>query len=243
MTVGQLQELGLFEYTLKRSRRRKTVAIKVQQQNVTVYAPVGVAKKELESWLLSKTDWINAQINKQSQMLDTRQYPLQDNRVLVFSQPMILTYGVSSRSAWQLVKNQQGNVLQLNLSGRVKHQQPMYQTLLESFLHEQLENYIEMRVHAYCLKMAEALPSSIRIHTYKRRWGSCNRRRELTFNLLLASAPQSIIDYVIVHELAHLKYLNHSAAFWQRVSEFYPDYKQATKWLRQHGASLQWVVE
>jgi predicted metal-dependent hydrolase len=213
MTVGQLQELGLFEYTLKRSRRRKTVAIKVQQQSVTVYAPVGVAKKELESWLLSKTDWINAQINKQSQMLDTRQYPLQDNRVLVFSQPMILTYGVSSRS------------------------------LLESFLHEQLENYIEMRVHAYCLKMAEALPSSIRIHTYKRRWGSCNRRRELTFNLLLASAPQSIIDYVIVHELAHLKYLNHSAAFWQRVSEFYPDYKQATKWLRQHGASLQWVVE
>ncbi|WP_227008898.1 M48 family metallopeptidase [Pseudoalteromonas prydzensis] len=233
----------MFEYTLKRSRRRKTVAIKVQQQSVTVYAPVGVAKQELEGWLLSKSDWITAQIQKQSQLLDTRQYPLKDNSILVFAQPMALLYGTNSRCEWRQVKNQPQPTLQLNLSGRVKHKQAMYQSLLEQFLHEQLESYIEMRVHHYCMKMAEALPSSIRIHTYKRRWGSCNRRRELTFNLLLASAPQTIIDYVIVHELAHLKHLNHSAAFWQRVSDFYPEYKQATKWLKEQGASLSWVVE
>ncbi|KPH93395.1 hypothetical protein AMS58_17550 [Pseudoalteromonas porphyrae] len=233
----------MFEYTLKRSRRRKTVAIKVHQQAVTVYAPIGVAKKELESWLLSKTDWINVQITKQSQQLDTRQYPLKNNRVVVFDDVVQLTFAVSNRSHWLLVKNQPVTTLQLSISGRVKHQQLMYQTLLETFLHEQLESYIEMRVNDYCLKMAEALPSSIRIQTYKRRWGSCNRRRELTFNLLLVSAPQYIIDYVIVHELAHLKYLNHSAPFWLRVSEFYPNYKQATKWLKQHGASLQWVFD
>lgn len=238
-----MQELGLFEYTLKRSRRRKTVAIKVQQQSVTVYAPVGVAKQELEGWLLSKSDWITAQIQKQSQLLDTRQYPLKDNSILVFAQPMALLYGTNSRCEWRQVKNQPQPTLQLNLSGRVKHKQAMYQSLLEEFLHEQLESYIEMRVNEYCIKMAEALPSSIRIHIYKRRWGSCNRRRELTFNLLLASAPPTIIDYVIVHELAHLKYLNHSTAFWQRVSEFYPEYKQATKWLKEQGASLSWVVE
>ncbi|MGS0496270.1 M48 family peptidase [Pseudoalteromonas sp. S1727] len=243
MTVEQLQESGLFEYKLKRSRRRKTVAIKVQQQSVTVYAPVGVAIEELEGWLVSKSGWINEQLYKQSQLLDTRQYLLKDNRVLVFDQPITLVYGTGTRCEWRLDNNQAQPTLQLNLSRRIKHQHAMYQSLIEAFLHEQLESYIEMRVQQYCIKMAEALPSSIRIHTYKRRWGSCNRRRALTFNLLLASAPHTIIDYVIVHELAHLKYLNHSAAFWQRVGEFYPEYKQATTWLKEHGAGLQWVIE
>lgn len=235
--------MALVEYTLKRSRRRKTVAIKVHQQSVTVYAPYDLAKHYIEQWLESKQQWVQAQIIKQSEQIDARQFPLQSLQIKLFAVPLAINFRDSKATSWQFINESAQRQLQITTSGRVKNKVAMYQAQIDDFMRNQLESYIEMRLQTYCTQMAEALPSKLKIAIYKRRWGSCNQRRELTFNLLLASAPQWVIDYVIVHELVHLKYLNHSKQFWQRVSEFYPEYKQATQWLKHHGASLQWVVE
>ena len=105
-------------------------------------------------------------------------------------------------------------------------------------MHEKLESYIEMRVHDYCLQMSETLPTKLKIQHYKRRWGSCNKRRELTFNLHLASAPTWVIDYVVAHEVAHLQVMDHSKRFWQVVKRIYPDYLNAEKWLKNKGFEL-----
>lgn len=231
----------MFDYTLKRSKRRKTVAIKIAQCELTVYAPFFVTTTQINEWLLTKQDWIDAQLQKQQFKADTRQFPLKSHSIKLFDEQIVVQFESAARTQWQL--HNESHTLLLSISSRVKHQTRMHQTLLEQFLHEKLESYIEMRVNDYCQLMGEKLPSDIRIQLYKRRWGSCNRRRELTFNLYLASAPTWVIDYVIVHELAHLKYLNHSAQFWQRVGLFYSDYKQASNWLSNYGMSLQWVFE
>lgn len=235
--------MALIEYTLKRSRRRKTVAIKVHQQSLTVYAPYGVAIAYIEQWLATKQAWINQQVYKQSQHQDIRQFPLDSLQIRLFDELLTLHFEINKTSCWQFFANMNPPQLQVSCSGRVKNNTAMYQTQFEDFMREQLESYIEMRIRHYCSRMGEELPSNLKITTYKRRWGSCNQRRELTFNLLLVGAPHWVIDYVVVHELAHLKYLNHSHQFWRRVSEFYPDYKHATQWLKRHGASLQWVFE
>ncbi|MBO7927960.1 MULTISPECIES: M48 family metallopeptidase [Pseudoalteromonas] len=227
----------MFAYQLKKSTRRKTVAIKVHNQNVTVYAPHHVQKKVLDNWLLEKKSWVEAQLQKQLTLVDTKQYPLKDKKIWVFSEAINLTFQQGNTST---VERQQDGLL-ITVSARVKHQQQKYQLLLEAYLKEQLTAYIEMRLNDFCTQMQEALPNDLNIAVYKRKWGSCNSKRALTFNLLLIGAPHSIIDYVIVHELAHLRYLNHSKAFWQRVAQFCPDYKASTLWLKQHGMSLQWV--
>lgn len=69
----------------------------------------------------------------------------------------------------------------------------------------------------------------------KTRFGSCSARKNLNFNALLALMPSEILDYVIVHELAHLVHLDHSPAFWQTVGEILPDYKKRRDWLKAHG--------
>ncbi|MEM0146839.1 MAG: M48 family metallopeptidase [Candidatus Micrarchaeaceae archaeon] len=76
--------------------------------------------------------------------------------------------------------------------------------------------------------------------TYSRtKWGSCNaRKRRVNLNFLLLFAPDSVLDYVIVHELAHLKEHNHSSAFWSLVSSAMPNYKSARLWLRKNGYTL-----
>jgi len=74
-------------------------------------------------------------------------------------------------------------------------------------------------------------------HTVSR-WGSCSSSRKISFSTKLLLLPQPVIDYVIVHELAHLKEMNHSAKFWKQVENAMPDYQNPKKWLQQHGNKI-----
>lgn len=74
-------------------------------------------------------------------------------------------------------------------------------------------------------------------HTISR-WGSCSTSRKIAFATKLLLLPNEIIDYVIVHELAHLKEMNHSAKFWKQVEAAMPDYQQKRKWLKDHGNKI-----
>jgi hypothetical protein len=78
----------------------------------------------------------------------------------------------------------------------------------------------------------------VRIRGQRTRWGSCSRKGNLSFNWKLTMAPDAVIDYVIIHELAHLKEMNHSVKFWQVVSTYCPEFKQHRKWLKDHDVEM-----
>ena len=78
----------------------------------------------------------------------------------------------------------------------------------------------------------------ITIRHQKTRWGSCTKTGNLSFNCLLMKMPENVRDYVIIHELAHCKELNHSTKFWTIVAEYCPWYKEAKLWLKENGENL-----
>lgn len=78
----------------------------------------------------------------------------------------------------------------------------------------------------------------ITIRTQRTRWGSCSGKGNLNFNRLLALVPMEVLDYVVVHELCHLKEMNHSPKFWALLESILPDYKQRKKWLKENGTAL-----
>lgn len=96
---------------------------------------------------------------------------------------------------------------------------------------------IEEKVRLFADKIGVKY-GKITIRNQKTRYGSCTAKGNLNFNCLIMLMPEEIIDYVIVHELCHIKEMNHSRRFWNEVESVFPDYKERRKWLKQNGNTL-----
>ena len=91
---------------------------------------------------------------------------------------------------------------------------------------------------AYYAQIMGVTYGRISIREQKTRWGSCSSDGNLNFNWRLIFAPEEVLNYIVIHELAHRKEMNHSPAFYKVVSEIMPDYKKQQKWLRENGQKL-----
>lgn len=91
---------------------------------------------------------------------------------------------------------------------------------------------------AYYAALMNVTYGRISIREQKTRWGSCSSQGNLNFNWRLIFAPEEVLDYVVVHELAHRREMNHSKAFYDIVAAVLPDYKKQKKWLKENGNKL-----
>lgn len=115
---------------------------------------------------------------------------------------------------------------------------PQQREGLEKRYRQAAKEYIPKRVEYYAGQLGVSY-GRIRIAEQKTRWGSCSGKGTLSFNWKLMLAPPKVLDYVVVHELCHLKEMNHSPRFWKLVEEIMPDYKEYRKWLKENGNTLQ----
>ena len=95
---------------------------------------------------------------------------------------------------------------------------------LDNFYKNEIQKIIPLLVEKYS-NIMQLYPTKISYRKNKRTWGSCNYKNELNFNILLMKYPMYIMEYIVVHELAHIKHKNHSKDFWNLVQKFCPNYK------------------
>lgn len=114
------------------------------------------------------------------------------------------------------------------LLGEVKKMEDFRIKNLDLFYKKEIQKILPKRVEEFSKKM-QLFPTSISFRKNKRTWGSCNFKNGLNFNILLMKFPIEVMDYVIVHELAHIKHKNHSKDFWNLVAVYCPNYKEIEK--------------
>ena len=113
---------------------------------------------------------------------------------------------------------------------------------IRSGIHHWYMTEAHKEIHSRCMwfsMMTSYSPVSVRITDARQRWGSCNHQGGLNFSWRLIQAPLSIVDYVIVHELVHLRQPDHSPKFWAKVEALMPDYKPRREWLRENERLLR----
>jgi predicted metal-dependent hydrolase len=121
----------------------------------------------------------------------------------------------------------------IHVPGRLEHAP---RRLLD-FLKRQAKRELETRAFEFAAKIG-ARPSRITVRDTASRWGSCSSTRSLSFSWRLILAPPFVLDYVVAHEVAHLKEMNHGSGFWRLVRELAGDTRRPQAWLRQHGSAL-----
>ena len=206
-------------YKIVRSKR-KTLALTIDSEaQLIARAPMKLGEDVIKDFIRKKEKWI---IDKQRQVMDyaTKQsaFILEDGEnVLYFGK----SYAVLRRDTSEIAI--EGNFLIV----------PETMTLdgFAAWMKEQGNDIIRERVDYYA-NLLGVKYSSIKMSEAKRRWGSCGTGNTLNFAWRLVMCPQSVIDYVVVHELSHITYKDHSAKFWTRVATVIPSYKEAQDWLR-----------
>lgn len=225
-------------YAIRRSpRRKKTVAVTVDAMGgVLLVAPAHLATKELDAMVRRKAPWIDRQIRRMKSRQST---PCPREFV---SGESILYLGRHYRL--KVCMNESGHP---KLRGRWLHvpalagtdQPGQVRAALTSWLRRRAQERLPERVEAWRLKVGVPMPQVL-VADQRKRWGSCDQRGTIRLNWRIVQAPMRLVDYVVVHELAHLQHRGHGRDYWQAVGRMMPSYERRRKELRELGGRLMW---
>ena len=226
-------QVGQHSVELVRSTRRKRISLEITATGIKLRSPMRTSLRVLREFAHSKKAWLDKHHRSLPEALPSLQ--LNDGLALnVFEQNIVIRYDYSRGGKATVDRELAEIVIPL---GRNSDPKTAAKAKLLVALKDHAATEMEQRARVIAEQM-DVAPKKVVAKDYKRRWGSCDRHSNLSFNWRLVFAPTTVTDYVIVHELAHIKVFNHSPAFWRKVAAHYPEHKLAKQWLNKHGAEL-----
>lgn len=216
-------------YTLKRSSRRRSIGLRIDDRGLTVNMPLRASEKWLRSVLQEKAHWV---IDKLENWRANKPVPPQwvDGQHTSFlGKPLTLRVVASLFDA-----SPQLHGVQLFVHVTDSANERVVEQAITQWYQREAENLFKERVAHYA-PLLNVSPCMVKLSAARTQWGSCTARGSLRLNWQLIKMPLRLIDYVVVHELAHLIEMNHSAAFWRVVKSVCPDYVRLRGELRRWG--------
>lgn len=214
-----------------RTQRVKSARLQVEEGAVSIAVPVELPEIRIKKILQEKNRWIKEKLYLHQQTMPVSEkefisgeafpYLGCNYRLKIVSGPFLPTKLIHGSLVVTLPKD----------SGTSN----MVRSSLVRWYKLQAERRFAEKVVRYA-KIVGVRPTAVGVKAFKSRWGSCNVRGEILFHWKVIMAPHRIVDYVVVHELCHLKHHDHSPAFWKSVERIIPDYLECKEWLKMVGA-------
>lgn len=230
-----------FAYQIRRSQRASRARIVVKPGQVEIVAPHEIPEGWLHKFVQAKQHWVAHALRK---MAVTN--PEQNNFApLTFEQGATLIYQgkphpiTLKTTALKRVKIEFNDHYIIHLPEEIHpvHHHEQIKIEFIKWLRKMAKQEVEQLVAKHAPRR-KLFPKSITIKTQKSRWGSCGVSNNININWLLMMAPADVLEYVVVHELCHIKIKNHSSQFWALVAEHLPDYQRRRLWLKREGRNL-----
>jgi predicted metal-dependent hydrolase len=223
------------EYRLNRSKRR-TIGFLIDDDGLTVAAPKWVTIGQIEEALREREDWIARKsvewrdhVRRRDQLKivwgdgASIQYLGVPHTIRLDNSAEVAQVGVLLRDA------------ELRVALPPQSSDEQIKNRVQSWLQARAKEVFAQRIPVYSERLGH-WPKRWGLSSARTRWGSCGSDGSIRLNWRLVHFPMDVIDYVVAHELAHLKELNHGPDFWRTVGELFPDYEQKRRWLKQFPA-------
>jgi len=210
---------------------RRTIGIEIQPcGQVIVRAPQRAAMRDILYFIQEKTHWI------EKILLQLKNKPVfQTEKQFVEGESFLF---LGKHYSLKIVQDYHMQPLYFDEYFNIQADAlPHAKQIFTNWYKEKAQILFQERIDYYA-PLLSVIYTKMRLSNAKKRWGSCSIKGYINLNWRLMMAPLSVIDYVVVHELAHLKEMNHSSRFWQIVENVLPDYKQERRWLRKYGEML-----
>jgi predicted metal-dependent hydrolase len=229
-------------FEIEKVKRRKTVAIQVQTDaKVIVATPSSLADEEIRKIVSKRAGWIierQKQVKRLESLILKKEFISGESFSYLGRQYRlkVITLKTERDSQCKLINGRFIVVINKNIPKEGMSEQ-VKAKLLVWYL-ERAKEKINERINYYA-RLVGKMPKKTIIASQGKRWGSCSHSGIIRMNWKIIMAPVSILDYVIVHELYHLLYPNHSTEFWRKVGSIIPDYKNKRQWLKENNMLIQ----
>lgn len=218
------------QYSIIKTSRRKTSQIVVDRDHVVVRTPKSKTAKQIQNLMKEKAQWIYKKKLEYRKIKPSIEKPK-------YTEGSFLPY-LGKNYILRIKKTRKKDFVKLSnaeiiINTSKKLSKKSIQQIYEQWLMKQAEKIIPNRLEKLSKKIG-VKPSSNSIKILKDRWGSRTVKGKINLNVNLLKAPKDVIDYIIIHELCHLKINNHSFRYWNLVRKFMPNYKIRVDWLNQN---------
>lgn len=231
---------GEVPYVFVRSSRR-SLSVRVDEAgNVKVAAPLKMSQSFIESFLKQKQDWIFRKSHEAKHRHQTVQAKAFDHGQEFLFLGRKHRLEISGDHSSRTKVNFDGRRWLVDLPRGLTEEERRFciKNELIAWYRVQAEEMLGVRTFYFARIMGEE-PLKVAVLTQKRLWGSCHfGTKSIHLNWQIILSPLSVVDYVIVHELSHLKVPDHSRRFWNTVAKYVPDYKNREKWLKENAAEM-----
>jgi predicted metal-dependent hydrolase len=226
-------------YSIRRSSRARRQRIVVTPGGVEVVAPVDRSLADIRDFVHSKRRWVYDQREQIDERLADSPWPehfVTGAKIPYRGRRMRLIVRATPRRDIAITYR---NGFRIHVPRSLKDgrwDEAVRSALVEWF-QARIENDARAFVRRYAAKLGEH-PRAIRVKEQKYLWGSCGRDRIINLNWRLIFMPKTVLEYVVVHEVCHLRHRSHSAEFWATVRSLLPDYEPRKAWLAKHSAGF-----
>ena len=217
---------------IRSKKRRKTISVHIKEDGkIVIYTPYHTPKWEIEKFIKEKQSWIVEKISeKEKRTKEAEKKFLPGERFLYLGEwyPLEMQESGNKEPPLNLVFGK--FVLNPN---RIEETRDLFGQWYKREAREKITERVDSYSHRFQL-----FPEGIRITSARSRWGSCSPDNQLSFCWRIIMASLAVIDYVLIHELVHIREKNHSKKFWNYLESVLPDYKKHRHWLRENGHLL-----
>jgi len=224
-------------------KNRKTIQLRIlTSTHLEITAPNKFPNASIEKIIHEKCNWIVKQISKMSSVMEN---PINKSiahgaTVLYLGTPHTLVFtNHGSRPTIRSTEHQ--IIIDIPLLNTVLTTS-FAESLLKQWYLDNASNLLSAKTSFWAAKI-NVQPKRITIKDQKTRWGSCSSKSNLNYNWRIVMAPLEVIDYLVIHELCHLRVPNHSALFWQEVGKFSPNFKSHRTWLQTNSPLLMAILQ